>query len=335
MTRETKIGLLVGLAFIIVVGILLSDHMTAATERPSAALAEAGRGVQAGVSAPGAAPAVAPPIELPAPVVQGPPAVAPGVAQVAIVPPTPQSPIVIQQQAPAPLPVEFGPQFTQVPPVQQQQPNALAPIITRTPGNGGHSDPFANGELVLTARLGGEPLVPVTPTATTATPPAVTPVAANNAREYKAQPGDTLSRIAALLPGGATKANRDAVVQLNPTLQKDPNKVISGRTYLLPTTLATVPAPAPAAIVQTASPVEPKTVAKADQSEKAEKPAAKADAGTRVYVVQKGDTLGRIAVAQLGSAKLVSAILELNKDVLRDGNHIRADMKLKLPVKVG
>jgi hypothetical protein len=66
MTRETKIGLLVGLAFIIVVGILLSDHMTAATERPSAALAEAGRGVQAGVSAPGAAPAAPPPIELPA-----------------------------------------------------------------------------------------------------------------------------------------------------------------------------------------------------------------------------------------------------------------------------
>jgi nucleoid-associated protein YgaU len=122
-------------------------------------------------------------------------------------------------------------------------------------------------------------------------------------------------------------------VQLNPTLQKDPNKVIAGRTYLLPTTLATVPSPA--AIVQTASPVEAKPAAKADKTEQSDKPAAKPDAGTRVYVVQKGDTLGRIAAAQLGSAKLVSAILELNKDVLRDGNHIRADMKLKLPVKVG
>ena len=32
MTRETKIGMLVGLAFIIVIGILLSDHMTSTTE---------------------------------------------------------------------------------------------------------------------------------------------------------------------------------------------------------------------------------------------------------------------------------------------------------------
>src|SRR2546421_6340097 len=38
MTRETKIGLLVGLAFIIVIGILLSDHFTTATQPHQAAL---------------------------------------------------------------------------------------------------------------------------------------------------------------------------------------------------------------------------------------------------------------------------------------------------------
>src|SRR5687767_9301305 len=38
MTRETKIGLLVGLAFIIVIGILLSDHFTSATQPHQAAL---------------------------------------------------------------------------------------------------------------------------------------------------------------------------------------------------------------------------------------------------------------------------------------------------------
>ena len=36
MTRETKIGLLVGLAFIIVIGILLSDQLMRATEAPPA-----------------------------------------------------------------------------------------------------------------------------------------------------------------------------------------------------------------------------------------------------------------------------------------------------------
>src|SRR3954468_17682376 len=38
MTRETKIGLLVGLAFIIVIGILLSDHFTTANQPHQAAL---------------------------------------------------------------------------------------------------------------------------------------------------------------------------------------------------------------------------------------------------------------------------------------------------------
>ena len=38
MTRETKIGLLVGLAFIIVIGILLSDHFTSTTQPHQAAL---------------------------------------------------------------------------------------------------------------------------------------------------------------------------------------------------------------------------------------------------------------------------------------------------------
>src|SRR5688500_1643917 len=38
MTRETKIGLLVGLAFIIVIGILLSDHFTSTIQPPPADL---------------------------------------------------------------------------------------------------------------------------------------------------------------------------------------------------------------------------------------------------------------------------------------------------------
>src|SRR3954466_1973421 len=53
MTRETKIGLLVGLAFIIVIGILLSDHLTSSTEPPSATLAVAGNNVRSAVTTPG------------------------------------------------------------------------------------------------------------------------------------------------------------------------------------------------------------------------------------------------------------------------------------------
>src|SRR5690242_2518278 len=53
MTRETKIGLLVGLAFIIVIGILLSDHLTQSTEPPQATLAVAGNSVRSTVNTPG------------------------------------------------------------------------------------------------------------------------------------------------------------------------------------------------------------------------------------------------------------------------------------------
>src|SRR5262249_19580918 len=61
MTRETKIGLLVGLAFIIVIGILLSDHLTSSTEPPQAALANAGSNVRQAVASPGQiAPQLAP-----------------------------------------------------------------------------------------------------------------------------------------------------------------------------------------------------------------------------------------------------------------------------------
>ena len=46
MTRENKIGLLVGLAFIIAVGILLSDHLSTTDEPTPAPLPIAGSAVR-------------------------------------------------------------------------------------------------------------------------------------------------------------------------------------------------------------------------------------------------------------------------------------------------
>ena len=50
---ETKIGLLVGLAFIIVIGILLSDHLTQTNEPQQAQLAQVAGNVRTGVAVPG------------------------------------------------------------------------------------------------------------------------------------------------------------------------------------------------------------------------------------------------------------------------------------------
>ena len=62
MTRETKIGLLVGLAFIIVIGILLSDHLTSSTEPPPATLVATGANVRQTTAVPGANNSAATPI---------------------------------------------------------------------------------------------------------------------------------------------------------------------------------------------------------------------------------------------------------------------------------
>ena len=54
MTRETKIGLLVGLAFIIIVGILLSEPLSHSGEVQPAPLPGIAQNVRNGVTTPGA-----------------------------------------------------------------------------------------------------------------------------------------------------------------------------------------------------------------------------------------------------------------------------------------
>lgn len=63
MTRETKIGLLVGLAFVIVLGILLSDHLSSTNEPAAAALPLVAGTLRTGLGQPPAEVAIA----LPAP----------------------------------------------------------------------------------------------------------------------------------------------------------------------------------------------------------------------------------------------------------------------------
>jgi len=54
---------------------------------------------------------------------------------------------------------------------------------------------------------------------------------------------------------------------------------------------------------------------------------------THWYVVKENDSLWKIAQEQLGDGGAVAAIKELNKDVLKGGDNIRPNMKLKLPAK--
>lgn len=52
-----------------------------------------------------------------------------------------------------------------------------------------------------------------------------------------------------------------------------------------------------------------------------------------VYTVKSGDTLSKIAKEIYGEAKLYPKIFEINKDQLKDPDHIKVGQKLKLPPK--
>jgi nucleoid-associated protein YgaU len=54
---------------------------------------------------------------------------------------------------------------------------------------------------------------------------------------------------------------------------------------------------------------------------------------TRIYEVQAGDTLERIAEREYGKAERWPAILEANRDVLKKPEDIEPGLKLKLPTQ--
>jgi nucleoid-associated protein YgaU len=325
MTRETKIGLLVGLAFIIVIGILLSDHLTSTTEPPQARLAQAGSTARQAINVPGGRNA-----SEPAPLT--PPQVTP-VQQV----PTAQE----LQTRPQPLHIEIGPgtaQANQARPIGQQTPpssgslpvtmeppltvaNNSAPAVDAPMPLAGQQgpavlttppDPSAS-PLVQIAQQMGSPLVATdgkplsTPTQQPVDARQAQPAPATGQRTYKIVEGDTVSKLAGRFMGGNTKANRDAIIRANPSLQRNPDVVVVGQTYVIPATAT--PAARPAAA-----------------------PVASADRGYS-YVVKPNDSLWGIARNQLGNTGAVAAIKELNKDLLKGGDIVQPGMRLRLPAK--
>jgi nucleoid-associated protein YgaU len=395
MTRETKIGLLVGLAFIIVIGILLSDHMTSTTQPPLAMLDGAADNVNQSVTAP--APAQ------PAP------------ASVTNVPKiTPATPVLTQSELqPPPAPP--------VQPQPQPQPTAVTRVEIGGPGAGGASPRQPQGPIAIhqtdSPVVSNTPEVPIGTQEQHPQPPAQPtnpgPVVSNTntgntgtqiadageedsakdlakwlqgapakskpkpaaelaKREYIAQAGDSLSRIASRQLGKDTPANRDAIIAANPSLQKNPDLIIEGRTYLIPQAgeSASTPTKAPAdsasatakgnavparakipAIPETEAvpprnaklPEIPETVAVKNHGKGKPTPVTElvdrlpsstpADGGGSLYVVKENDNLWKIASEQLGNGNMWQQIRELNKDVLKGRDTVVINMRLRLPAK--
>jgi nucleoid-associated protein YgaU len=117
--------------------------------------------------------------------------------------------------------------------------------------------------------------------------------------------------------GGNTRANREAIIDANPSLQDDPDRVIVGKTYAIPTkdgnndgNLTASNNSSRSNLTSTAS-------------------------GAYFYTVKEGDSLWQIANNQLEDPSAVDAIKELNTTVLKGEQHdvVIPGMKLRLPAK--
>jgi len=60
---------------------------------------------------------------------------------------------------------------------------------------------------------------------------------------------------------------------------------------------------------------------------------SKVEVGTRVYVIQKDDTLSKIAKKELGSAHRWKYLYELNKEKIKNPDHLEAGQKIVIPVE--
>jgi LysM repeat protein len=133
---------------------------------------------------------------------------------------------------------------------------------------------------------------------------APTPAPAATPAVYKVQKGDTLASIAKAKLGKESLWTE--IQRLNPAVKAStlkPDQVLK---------LPTAPA---------ASPAKPAL----------DEPLAMPADGAREYVVRKGDTFERIAVAQLGSRKRTDEIRALNPNTPPE--KLRTGMTLKLPKK--
>src|ERR1019366_4325471 len=269
MTRETKIGLLVGLAFIIVIGILLSDHMTSTTEPALASLQGAGSNVRSGLGQPASDNA----------------------SPVVVIPPVNVAPA-----QPVPTRDELNP---------APRPQPITVIAQDNPA----ARPTIPVPLAEAAKRVGEELVDTNghPVADNDQP---APVGQPTPNTYTAVAGDSLTKIAAKVYGSSTRANRQAIAMANTSLKENPNRIIIGKTYVIP--------PLDGAV----------------NTSVVSAPAAPSVSDSKyTYVVKSGDTLWSIAREELGNTNTIAAIKDLNRDILHGSDRVRPNMKLRLPAK--
>ncbi len=314
MTRESKLALMIAVTLILLVGVLLSDHLSGArtAEFDEPAQRQAVNTPLAGL--PGAAEPMPIPVTLPT-------AVTRQDAPASLVIPRDSQPLEISQgiTVAAAEPGIVGRAIEGLTNTVNSTNWTEAPTLI-APTGGGREEPKPAAPTLQDLF---EPVTPqnatIAPNPTRTTPthavpepeqrPANRPVA--NFRTHTVVEGDSLYRLAARYLGDGNKWPQ--LQKLNADQLGDSENVQVGMVLKIEQA-ETVP-------TRTAAPTP------------ASKPAATKPepARTREYVVLRGDNLGKISLKLLGTSRRMDEIVKLNN--LKDPDDIRVGQSLKIPAK--
>lgn len=338
MTREHKLAMIVGFALVLVVGVLVSDHLSGARKARMASVDMAGQEMGAGEvdvafgrrpePAPTVTIAKAPPVTFDGERRDAEPAVSErpidtvaanniqpddgihvaengilGFSQLKAPPAT------IQTEAPRGEQLVMGQPRREVPPgfieVPQSQADSITPL-------GGEREILLTGGNVVT--------------------PGNLPLKSDKTEKAKTRTvkeGDTLWSIAADVYGDGKLHKK--LAEYNKSRLGSGGQLRIGGSILIPeknvllgkpSTTGSIAESAMAASGTTSSTPSKASDAKSTDAKKSSK---------STYVVKKGDTLAAIAKRELGSAGRWEEILELNSSDLDDETSIRPGMTIKLP----
>lgn len=293
INRELKIGLLLAMGFVLLVSVVVGEYVTTSNSPEPANLASAGDRVRESVKTPGTNVFDNPTVEVPAVREPG---------------------ELVATRDRLDLPPE--PATTSAPVVSAMlsatAPQLNAPLPERAPLSQPSQIIPAQPTLEEVANEVGEPIVALTQPES-ANPAQAVPVAPAS-KPYVAVKGDSLAKMARLHLGSDTPANRNAIAALNPELQARPDRIVVGKTYLIPTRDAQL----------AAGPVASTTPAAAPEATPGE---------TMTYTVQAGDSLWKIATKVVGDVNKLDEIRAMNKDALGGADRLKPGMTLVLPKK--
>jgi len=303
MTRETKVGLLAGMAIILLIGIIVSDYLVVPATPVPPQVQQFAASTQDNIHPPGV-------VTVPQPLV------IPTAAKVEDAPVVPTPRDLTPASRPVPVPQGTAPAFNEVVrnPIMgtTPAPTPATPAVSSTPATVVRAASLNPDEAELRRRLAQAAVAPVSDQPTAASAPG---------RTITVEEGDTLYELAAAHLGSASRLNE--IFEANRAQLKAPDQLKVGMKLRLPGSTSATPTPTPAIAssdglpVITIAPVTP-SVAKSGKT----------------YTVKASDTLYSIASAQLGSGGRWREIYQLNRQAMGDDEDaLKVGQTLKLPAR--